>query len=161
MKNKKLVALVLVVLGFLFVKVGITWAQSVLPRITTVCETRAGTFISIDDGFSLFKTCPGGSRLVSLGEAATTGGGGTVVGDVAFFSPITGWLLKIDGTAWQSLFDGWANTYQLVADTNRNLPSGISASDVVVWDYSSFMVKNGDIYNFNYQTNNWVNVGHP
>ena len=50
------------------------YAQEGLPTITTACESRSGLLWVFDDGFSIFKTCPEGSRrIVIIGEQGSKG----------------------------------------------------------------------------------------
>lgn len=50
------------------------FAQGGLPTITTACETRSGLLAAFDDGFSVFSSCPEGSRrVVLIGEAGPKG----------------------------------------------------------------------------------------
>lgn len=53
-------------------------AQLELPRISTACELRNGQLFGIDDGFSLLKKCPKGSRMVMIiGDQGPKGDPGT------------------------------------------------------------------------------------
>lgn len=62
------------VIGFLLISISIIKADEILPRITTVCESKSGDLKSIDDGFSLLKKCPEGQRLaVIIGEQGLKG----------------------------------------------------------------------------------------
>jgi len=71
--NKKiLLSLAFLSAGFLFVKQ--ISAQIELPRITTACEMKSGALLGINDGFSILKKCPKGSRMVMIiGEQGPKG----------------------------------------------------------------------------------------
>lgn len=69
---KMLLFLPLLFAGLLFVKQ--ISAQVELPRITTACEMKNGALFAIDDGFSILKKCPKGSRMVMIiGEQGPKG----------------------------------------------------------------------------------------
>jgi len=70
--NKILLIPVLFFLGLLLVKQ--ISAQIELPRITTACEMKNGALFGVDDGFSILKKCPKGSRMVMIiGEQGPKG----------------------------------------------------------------------------------------
>ena len=74
MKYNKLL-LILSVILILFLTVTIkAIAEEILPAISTVCENRLGILTSVNDGFSILKECPKGSRKVLLiGEKGPKG----------------------------------------------------------------------------------------
>lgn len=70
----KIIKVLLIILAVALFGVTVVKAQTVLPRITTACEDKAGLLFSVNDGFSLLKKCPKNSRLVAIiGEKGDKG----------------------------------------------------------------------------------------
>lgn len=63
------------------------FAQGGFPTITTACETRSGFLNAFNDGFSVFSSCPEGSRrVVLIGEPGPKGDKGDK-GDQGYLGP--------------------------------------------------------------------------
>lgn len=74
MKIIKILPFLLIILTLIFFGISRIYAQEGLPTITTACESRSGLLWAFDDGFSIFKTCPKGSRrIVIIGEKGPKG----------------------------------------------------------------------------------------
>lgn len=73
MKMKLLAIILFVVVGLFIVKK--ISATSLLPQISTACETKNGNLYAFNDGFSLFKKCEGSvrRRIVIIGEQGVQG----------------------------------------------------------------------------------------
>jgi hypothetical protein len=113
-----------------------------LPRLTIVCENKAGLLHGFDDGFSVLKKCPKGTREIALGEKSINNN--NISGKVLFVGPMT---LLNDGSVWE--FGGdYQNKVYSFHKTERTIP--ISASDVAQWYGASqenfFVTRDGDVY---------------
>lgn len=66
--------------SILFLSLFVTFkvvADEILPRISTVCESKDGSLTAFNDGFSRQKKCPKSSRrVVLIGEMGPTGSSG-------------------------------------------------------------------------------------
>jgi len=84
------------------------------------------------------------------GDSATHG-----AGNIAFLTSVTNgtYVLKTDGTVWQQGGGIWK---KLVGNQNI-LP--VPVSDIVAWEYYSFIDKNGDYWDIT--GSGWVNLGQP
>lgn len=74
-RKSRLVIILLIFLfsGFIFF-IGKTYADEILPTISTACESKSGLLFAYDDGFSIFKKCNGNSRrVVLIGEKGEKG----------------------------------------------------------------------------------------
>ena len=125
-----------------------------LPKLTIVCENKAGLLHGFDDGFSVLKKCPKGTREIALGEKSTNN---NISGKVLFVGPMT---LLNDGTVWEFGSDYQNNVFSF-HKTERTIP--VSAVDVVQWyganQENFFVTRNGDIYvwtQISGLTNGWV-----
>lgn len=78
MRNTKLI----LILSMLIILVGLVTTKVLansLPIITRVCESKFGNLISINDGFSMFKKCPTGSReVLIIGQPGPQGNSGEI-----------------------------------------------------------------------------------
>lgn len=74
MKIIKILPFLLIVIVLIFLGFSKIYAQQGFPTITTACESRNGLLRAFDDGFSLLKKCPAGSRrVVIIGEQGLKG----------------------------------------------------------------------------------------
>ena len=72
--KKPIIILSLFGLFFFFLRTVSVLAGEILPRISTVCENKLEIIVSINDGFSILKECPKGSRKALLiGEKGPKG----------------------------------------------------------------------------------------
>lgn len=74
MKIIKILPFLLIAFVLTFIGFSKIYGQQELPVITTACESRSGLLWAFDDGFSVLKKCPNGSRrVVLIGEQGTKG----------------------------------------------------------------------------------------
>lgn len=74
MKIIKVLPFLLIILVLIFLGISRIYAQEGFPTITIACENRNGLLRAFDDGFSLLKKCPTGSRrVVIIGEQGLKG----------------------------------------------------------------------------------------
>lgn len=74
MKIVRFLPLLLIILVLIFLGISRIYAQEGLPTITTACENRNGLLRAFNDGFSLLKKCPAGSRrVIIIGERGLKG----------------------------------------------------------------------------------------
>lgn len=74
MKIKKAPVFLVTALILIFLGAAKIYAQQGLPTIIIACEGRSGHLFAFNDGFSVFKTCPGDSRrVVLIGERGPKG----------------------------------------------------------------------------------------
>jgi hypothetical protein len=143
MKNKLCLVSVLVFLGLVAWGAEKVWAiTTALPRVTTACETKiGGLLLGIGDGFSSLKSCPGGSRKVTLGEESQNSdtSGQIGAGDILFITELNKTILKKDGTAWW--YDDMGKSWR--QDTYKTLPTGFDIKTIVQWSGNMFLTQNG------------------
>jgi hypothetical protein len=145
MKKKSALIFGLVLLTLLSFGSGVVLSQSSkeLPRVETACETKAGLIHGFDDGFSILKKCPKGSRQILLGEKPVSGDSSSIFGKILFIDGA--YALLNDGTVWNYGFgdDGEESVWRRV---DALTVSGVNPSDIVQWGYSGFLTKTGDVY---------------
>ena len=143
MKKKVVLIFGLVLVGLFSLGTSIAWGEvSSLPRVTTVCESKAGLLMTVDDDFSILRKCPKNFRKVVLGEEQTIKNDeSNELGEVLFASNFN--ILKKNGEIWnyspgdEGLFE-WSYIGEI--------PEEVEASKILQWDENSFLTKEGIFY---------------
>jgi len=140
MKKKSALIFVVVLLGLFSLGTGIVWGEAnSLTRVTVVCEGKTGLLLTVDDGFSILKKCPKGTRKVILGEEKVSEVSNE--SEVVFISNFN--FLKKNGEIWnyspgdQGIFE-WSY--------KGKLPGDLKTDDIYQWDENSFLTKEGKFY---------------
>lgn len=132
-----------------------------LPRVTTACETKAGLIHGFDDGFSILKKCPMGSRKVVLGEEINSSEGAANVGMVRFVGslPDSAQIALLDKNGKTYLMDRSSESDKKWSyDSSRNLPDGVSVGDIIRWTPYMFLTSEGKIWYYEYvaDSHGWI-----
>jgi len=155
--KRKLILTLLVLIALLGFRAGWVLSQTngVLPRVERACETKVGVLTTVNDGYSLLKRCPKNSREVILGEKGEAGGTQQIgAGEIAFLDGSMNFVLKKNGLVWwYDDMDG-----QWHEDTEKTIPED-KVADIVQWNVTSFLTKDGNIWVPSNGT--WLNVGVP
>ena len=145
MKNKSVWVFGLVLVALLSFGSGMVIGQTSneLPRVEVACENKAGLIHGFDDGFSILKKCPKGSRRVMLGEKSILNDDPKISGNIAFID--NDYVLLNDGTVWNYDFGGDQNPVGWYEATGLKI-TGLNVSDILDWSIYSFATKQGDVY---------------
>lgn len=114
-----------------------------LPRVEVACENKTGLIHGFDDGFSILKKCPNGSRQIILGEKSISNDDSNISGKIAFIDHE--YVLLNDGTVWGYDFGGDQNPIGWYEATVLNI-TDLNVSDILDWSLYSFVTKKGDVY---------------
>mgnify|MGYP000948394259 CR=1 FL=1 len=137
-----------------------------LPRMTTACETKAGLVHGFDDGFSVLKKCPIGSRKVVLGEKNSFEGA-VNIGTIKFvgFLSDSAQIVLLDKNGKTYLMDrSFESDRKWFYDSSRDLPDGVNVSDIVRWTPYVFLTSEGKIWYYEYvaDSQGWIGpLGEP
>ena len=163
MKKKVVLIFGLVLVGLFSLGTSIAWGEvSSLPRVTTVCESKAGLLMTVDDDFSILKKCPKNFRKVVLGEE-------TMADESENMSKGSLFVYKDGGLLSVLLTDGSVVETEVVPpvwteNAAKHIPSTINVSEIIFWNKSTFLTKENHlwIYQKDFDAEGgWIDVGIP
>jgi hypothetical protein len=114
-----------------------------LPRVEVACESKAGLIHGFNDGFSILKKCPKGSRRVVLGDKSTLSNDPKITSNIVFID--REYVLLNDGTVWSYDFGGDQNPAGWYEATDLKI-TGLNVSDILDWSQYGFVTKQGNVY---------------
>lgn len=163
MKKKSALIFGLILVTILSFGSGIVIGQTSkeLPRMTTACETKSGLVHGFDDGFSILKKCPIGSRKVVLGEENNSSEGAVNVGAVRFvgFLSDSSQIALLDKNGKTYLMDrSFESDRKWSYDSSRDLPDGVGVGNIVRWTPYVFLTSEGKIWYYEYisDSHGWI-----
>ena len=113
-----------------------------------------------------------GLLVLRVNKVLSKGSGSPSKDNVAFVSSgqlaglgynYNGFVLLMNGDTWSyqgfGTSDGFNESWS--RDTSRDLPTGVTVKDIVQWNGSSFLTKDGTIYVHTLNDNAWMKKGDP
>jgi len=191
MFTKKIIFGLVLILGLLFWQNSTVKAVAKLPKITMLCEQKAGLLMAVNDGFSYFNSCLGKGRQVEIwgtqglkgdqGIQGVTGPvGPTGAQGVQGLTGATGPqgsgsgtnsagnvnFISSAGSQGPKIMTNDGIIWGYSSDggwSNLNMNSPVAVNQIAQWDDSLLLDKNGDLWWYKEGGDgwSWSNISHP